>query len=188
MGGAHLRDPWGPSQAQWVRAAGRQILVQCKELSYSSRGPGRKLFTFLLLETLTLRPNDRWSWLHRTFHGAGSHRVHFTAWCLKHLIELCFLGEYDLVGHLARQLSMFINFKIVINAQRCQDPKYITLFIRLDFRWKREEEAEMPMSAWRRGNGPEKQKAAEPYSPSAAWRMCLHFEEMGRALRILMAI
>lgn len=58
----------------------------------------------------------------------------------------------------------------------------------LDFSWKSEEEAEMPMSAWRQGNGPEKQKAVEPYSLSAAWRMHLHSEEMGRALRILMAI
>ena len=46
----------------------------------------------------------------------------------------------------------------------------------LDFSWKREEEAEMPMSAWRRGDGPEKQKAAEPHSPSAAGRVCLHPE------------
>ena len=46
----------------------------------------------------------------------------------------------------------------------------------LDFSWKREEEAETPMSAWRRGDGPEKQKAAEPHSLSAARRVCLHPE------------
>ena len=56
----------------------------------------------------------------------------------------------------------------------------------LDFSWKCEEETEKSISEWRQGNGTEEQKAAQPYSPGAAWRMYLHSEKMGRAFSVLM--
>lgn len=138
-----------------------------------------------------LRLDDHWSWPHRTFHGAGSHLVHFTAWCLKHLIELCFLGEYDLIRSSGKTAVYVYEFQNRDQCSKMSGPKIYNLVYQsnsLDFSWKREEEAEMPVSAWRRGDGPEKQKAAEAYSPSAARRVCLHPEGMGRALRTLRAI
>lgn len=125
--GDGLRGPKQPSQ-QWLGAAGWQISLQCEELFCPSGSLGRKVSACYWKCSET-----RWPFVRAVpyLHRAGSHLVHFTIWCLKHLIELCFLGEYDLVGHLGRQLSMFINFKVMSNAQRSQDPKCITLFFRV---------------------------------------------------------
>lgn len=40
-----------------------------------------------------------------------------------------------MVGRLGRQLSMFINLKVMVSALRSQDPKHITLFVSVFIRF-----------------------------------------------------
>lgn len=96
--GGGPKGPRQPCQAQWLRAVGwLQVLLQYKELPYPSGSLGGKAFAYYwkcpLQDQMTVR-------LHLTLRRAGSHLVHSTIWCLRHLIELCFPGQYDLVGQL----------------------------------------------------------------------------------------